>query len=79
MAKPMVFYRWMICSHISTESALGKLARDIKADRAQFTHGWSHHRNRAYLELMHADNDTLRAFEEAWIQYTEYKKRFANA
>ena len=79
MAKPMVFYRWMICNHISTEGAIGKLARDIMADSGQFTHGWSHHRNRAYLEAMHADASVLKAFEEAWVRYTEYKKGFANA
>ena len=79
MNHPKHFYGWMTANHINSPGLMGKLARDMKSDSANFTRGWSRHRNEAYLDAVDADPGIRKAFDEAWEQYERYKAGFRNA
>ncbi len=78
MANPKSFYYWMTTHHIHSDGLVGKLARDMKSDASKFTQGWSRHRNEAYLEMAGASTGIMKAFDEVWKEYEQYKADYRN-
>lgn len=72
------FRSWAVKTYAGTGGKKGKLADDLKADKA-FSPGWSKHRNLAMLKCREASSGVLDTFEEMWAEYEDYKRECRNA
>lgn len=70
----MTFYAWLMKNHRGEDTPLGDLANDMRRESKSFPRATGYRRNRIYLELRNATIGCLDAFEEAWIEYTQYKR-----